>query len=138
MLFVPIHTFNETFALGVFETEKEAQDAYKLYIKSHANYEKLVEDYFEEFSDKNLDLDKLFNSSTMEEDIFFEDHEIGCTIYDVKPGTFNFILEFGGWLSEINGVNHLESLMRAIITDSYLHREFQLDVKQFAQDHPVL
>ncbi len=137
---IPVHSYNETFALGVCDTYKEAEDAYKLYIKSHDNYSELSEKYKNKFDDDlDSNLDTIWNLGTEELEEFWENEEIGCTFFEVKiyNHDWTFFNEMSGWIPEMNGQNHISMIMRALSTDSYLHRDFKLDIKKFAVDHPM-
>ncbi len=138
--YIPVHSCNETFALGVFDTLKEAEEAYVLYIKSHDGYSELSERYKNKMG-KDLDsnLNSIWDLGTEELEEFWEDEMIGCMFFHLKTydRDWGFFTQMSGWLPEMNGQNHISMIMRALETDSYLHRDFELDIEKFAQDHPM-
>lgn len=141
--YIPIHTYNLTFALGVYDSEDEAQQAYITFIENHTNYKHMKEDYMKKF---NKEFDKEFkeNHHLEDDDLceFFEKWGIGFEIYEINISHWeihfcNMVIEFNEWKHSLHGENHLESIMKALSRDTYIQRDFKIDIKTLALKHPV-
>jgi hypothetical protein len=127
--YIPIHSFNNSFALGIFKTEKEAEDAYVKFIESHKNYEELCKDCFNETGKQFCVLDN-------DDDIieFRENKKIGFAVLDERDiYNFQFVRDYGSWVPSFDGENHLADLLIALQGGE----QFVLDIENLATHHPV-
>jgi len=133
MVFIPIQTSYHCIALGIFDTKKEAENAYIKFLTSHKNFNLWFDKLKKEFNMKfvNLqinnieDLKKIIFDKSSEDDEeleqFWEKRNIpmiGDIIHEIS-NKYSIMVEDAfilassySWSSiDINGGNHLSNLM---------------------------
>ena len=157
MLYIPLQSCNHTLALGIFDTEDEAKDAYVEYITSHLNYDSwlvktkneykeeigeempdLKEAIFMEYDDEGTgnDLWETYNDLYQEIECFWPERGINFPPDIEMSRDFHFVSKYSGWICEFDGVNHLAYLISHIAR--HHDDEFRPDIKKLAEQYPVL
>lgn len=134
--FIPIHTYNLTFALGVYESYDAAQLSYINFIKNHKNSKNMEKDYHKQFDTEIIDF------ADDEKCEFFDKWNIGYDIFEIRNETWekdvcDLFTTFHGWKTSFYGENHLESIMRALTPDNYIWKDFKMNLSELAIDYPV-
>lgn len=132
--FIPIHSYDESFALGIFDSREKAEEAYTMFIENH-DYETLKEDCFNQTG-------KILDIFTDDDDIieFLDQHKIGCAIVSGDSvENFDFVKDYEPWVHGFGGENHLANLLVAIKQNKEfkLNSVGELAMKYQATNHPI-
>ncbi len=148
--YVPINTNNWTFALGIFDTEKEAQECYIEFLTLHKNFKKwfrkVKKELKKEHNIKLKDKTDFKNSFFDDEYGFWDEREIYCDIRYIKDHSDITLMltQIGGWVGEIEEVAEKDAYYSPAITALLIglgcgdmHESYEPDLKKLAQKYPL-
>lgn len=135
-VYIPVNVMRYAFGLGVFKTEKEAQNAFVGYLKKHKDFEVWISGkkrrYKKELEKEFPGLEKsLWDDEDME---FWDGEVIGCQIECVRGGTLYDFTHMGGWVQ--NGKPENNNLFK--IQKGVLYQEcFSVELDWYAYEYPA-
>lgn len=129
---------NNTFCLGVYETEKAAQNAWIDFLQCHEGWRKFEEETVRRAKERypREDIQNLH-------DVYFGKYGVGydidleakCVIFDdpahMSEDIYEIVEAYGNWIFESNGINHIKHM--CTMYQNYGCVDFKEMVKRYPQ-----
>lgn len=127
-MYIPLQTLGECFALGVFDTEEEAQDAYMEYLQSHEKFpewfDKFKAEFNQLFKKSNLSIECIedFKLKLFQEDLYDDLDFEQCEL--MEQFSEEHLIDMGGIIHELSD-NYPQKY--SDVVELAGHREFCCD-----------